>query len=192
KYQGQRQERRVPLNECAAHYRRAEGDSAAVLDVSSLHLQRHIFKGMKLQEPVDYTIVAKADCIPVEALHWRGNDRSVPDFTAHPPQDGIRENSSGAKPQRPSAPDVETILSEEVGEVPPGPEARRVIGSPFSANEGLLDCDAQQDKTDPRQQQSNGRAGDRVPAQAQQANVQNRKDEPLGDGQDTDTEEVVQ
>ena len=83
--QGQRQERCVPLNACTAHYRGAEGDSAAVLDVSSLHLQPHIFKGMKLQEPVDYTVVAEADCVPVEALHRSGNDRSVSDLTAHPP-----------------------------------------------------------------------------------------------------------
>jgi len=122
--QRQRQERRVLLNECTAHYRRAEGDRAAVLDVSSFHFQRHIFKGMKLQEPVDYTIVAKADCVPIEALHRLGNNRSVSNITTHPPKDRVREDSSGKKRQRPSAPGVEAILREEISEVPPGPESR--------------------------------------------------------------------
>ena len=46
--------------------------------------------------------------------------------------------------------------------MPPGPERRRVIGSPFAADEELLDRDAEQDQTDFREQQSNDRAGDRV------------------------------
>ena len=72
--------------------------------------------------------------------------------------------------QRPPAPDEEAVLREEVGEVPPGPERRRVIGSPFAADKGFLDRDAEQDQTDLGEHQGNERAGDRVCAQSQQAN----------------------
>jgi hypothetical protein len=100
----------------------AEGDSAAILDVSSLHLQHHILEGVKLQEAVDDTVIAEAHRVPVGALHWLAHDCPSADMTSHPPQDGIRENSPGAECQRPPAPDEEAILREEVGKVAPRPE----------------------------------------------------------------------
>ena len=117
--QGQRQERCVPLNDRAAHHRGAEGDGAAVPDVSSLHLQRHVLEAVKLQEAVDNTVIAEAHRVPVGALHWPGYDCPVADMTSHPPEDGIRENSPGAEQERTSAPDEEAVLREEVGKVAP-------------------------------------------------------------------------
>ena len=74
----------------------------------------------------------------------------------------------------------------------PGPEGGRVISSPFAADEGLLDRDAEQDQIDFYEDQSNRRAGDWVSAQSQQTNVQNREDDHLGDRQHADAEEVEQ
>src|SRR6478752_5222797 len=83
--QRQRQERRVPLNDRAAHHRGAEGDGAAVLDVSSLHLQHHVLEAVKLQAAVDNTVIAEAYRVPVGALHWPSYDCPVADMTSHPP-----------------------------------------------------------------------------------------------------------
>ena len=68
-HEGQRQERCVPLNDRAPHHRRAERDGAAVLDACSLYLQHHVLEGVKLEEPVHNTLVAKAYGIPIGALH---------------------------------------------------------------------------------------------------------------------------
>ena len=67
-------------------------------------------------------------------------------------------------------------MYEEVGEVPPGPERRRIIGTPFAADQGLLDRDADQNQVEFRQQQSNRRSGQRVYAGSQQTNVQDCED----------------
>src|SRR5258705_13028469 len=113
-------------------------------------------------------------------------------MTSHPSEDGIRENSPGAEHKRTSAPDEEAVLREEVGEVAPGPERGRVIGSPFSADEGLLDRDAEHDQIDFYEDQSNQRAGDWLSPQSQQTNVQTREDNHLGDGHHDDTQEDEQ
>ena len=67
-----------------------------------------------------------------------------------------------------------------------------MINSPFAADEGLLDRDAEQDQIDFYEDQSNHRAGDWECAQSQQTNVQNWEDDHLGDGQHADAEEVEQ
>ena len=126
----------------------AEVDRAAVLDVGPLHLQHHVLQGVKLQEAADDTIVAEAHRIPVGALHRLDHDRPAADLASHPPENRVREDSSRTKSQSPPTPDEEAVLREEVGEVAPGPEGRRMIGSPFPADEGLLDRHAEQDKTD--------------------------------------------
>src|SRR6516165_11544739 len=82
--QGQRQERCATLNNRAAHHRGAKGDSAAVLNASSLYLQDHIFEGMKLKDAIHDTVVAKAHRVPVGALHWLRHDRSTSYLTSHP------------------------------------------------------------------------------------------------------------
>src|SRR4249919_1908297 len=111
-------------------------------------------------------------------------------MTSHPSQDRIRENSPGAEHKRTPAPDEEAVLREEVGEVAPGPEGGRMIGSPFASDEGLLDRDAEQDQIEFYEDQSNQRAGDWGPAQSQQTNVHDREDDHLGDGQHADEQEV--
>src|SRR2546427_2796203 len=68
--EGQGQQRCVPLNDRAPHYRGAKGDGAAVLDARSLHLQHHVLEGVKLQNAVDNTVVAKGHRVPIRALHW--------------------------------------------------------------------------------------------------------------------------
>jgi len=143
-HEGQRQDSCVPLNDRAPHHRRAKRDGAAVLDARSLYLQHHVLEGVKLEEPVHNTVVAKAYGIPIGALHWPRHYGSMPNPTSHPPQDRIREDSPGAKPERPPAPDEEAVLREEIGKMPPGPERRRVIGSPFAFDQALLDGDADQ------------------------------------------------
>ena len=67
-----------------------------------------------------------------------------------------------------------------------------MIRSPFAADEGLLDRDAEQDERDFYEDQGNHRACDWMSAQSQQANVQNREDDYLGDGQYADAQEVEQ
>ena len=136
--QRQRQERRVPLDDRAAHHRRAKGNGAAVLDVRSLHRQRHVFQGVKLQKAVDDTVIAEIDRVPVGALHGLGHDCPAANMTPHPTQDGICENSAGAEHQRSPAPDEEAVLREEVGEVAPGPERGRVISSPLAPTRPFL------------------------------------------------------
>ena len=113
-------------------------------------------------------------------------------MTSHPSEDGIRENSPGAEHKRTPAPDEEAVLREEVGEVAPGPEGGRVIGSPFAADEALLDRDAEQDQIEFYEDQSNQRAGDWGPAQSQQTNVGNRENDHLRDRQYADAQEVKQ
>ena len=66
--QGQRHDGCIPLNHRAAHYRGPDADGAAVVNLSSLHLQDHVLEGVKLGVPVDNTIIAKVHRIPVEAL----------------------------------------------------------------------------------------------------------------------------
>jgi hypothetical protein len=147
---------------------------------------------VKLQHPVNNAVVAKADGIPIGALHWLCHDCSSPDLTSHPAQDGIRQESPGAKTERSSAPDKEAVLREEVGKVPPRPEERRVVRSPLVADERLLDCDAEQNQTGFCEHQSNDCAGDRLSAKSQRADIQDREDQPLDDGQNTDPEQVKQ
>ena len=50
----------------------------------------------KLQHAVDNAFLSKADRVPVGALHWLRHDGSPTDPTAHPAQDRIGQNSSGA------------------------------------------------------------------------------------------------
>jgi rubrerythrin len=66
------------------------------------------------------------------------------------------------------------------------------MSSPFTADEGLFDRDAEQDQIDFYEDQRNRCASDWVPAQSQQTNVQNREDDHLGEGQHADAEEVKQ
>src|SRR5882757_3569831 len=82
---GQRHKRCVLFDQCAAHHRCTEADGAAVLDVSSLHFQHHVLEGMKLQESVDMTILAKAHRVPIGALHWLVHDCPPADPASHPP-----------------------------------------------------------------------------------------------------------
>ena len=67
---------------------------------------------------------------------------------------------------------------------------RRIIGAPFAADQGLLRRDADQNQADFREQQSNRRNGQWVYAGSQQTNVQDCEDQPFGDGQNTDREEI--
>ena len=156
----------------------------------SLHLQHHVLEGVKLQNAINNTVVAKGHGVPVGALHRLHQDCSVPNLTSHPSQNGIRQDSPGAEPESASAPDKKAVLYEEVGEVPPGPERRRIIGTPFAADQGLLRRDADQNQADFREQQSNRRNGQWVYAGSQQTNVQDCEDQPFGDGQNTDREEI--
>ena len=162
--QRQRQNRRVRLDDRAAHHRCAKGNGATVLDVRSLHLQRHVFEGVKLQEAVDDTVIAEADRVPVRALHGLGHECAAANMTPHPTQDRIRQNSVGAERQRSPAPDEEAVLREEVGEVAPGPERGRVISPPFAADETLFDRHAEQNQCDFHQDQRKHHAGDGVSA----------------------------
>ena len=135
---------------------------------------------------------AEADCVPIGALHWLGHDCPATDLTSHPSQDGVRKNSPCEERQRPSAPDEKAVLREEVGEVPPRPEWRRVISSPFATDEELLDRDAEQDQTDCCEHQSRHSTNERLSAQSQQTEVQNRVDHSLGEGEYSDAEYVIQ
>ena len=73
--------------------------------------------------------------------------------------------------QGPPGPDKEAVLSEEVGEVPPGPERRRVIGSPFAADEELLRRDEEQDQDDLSEDQGKDRADDLGVARSQHSRM---------------------
>ena len=52
----QRQDRCLRLDDRTAQDRSAEVDGAAVLDVGSLHLQRHVLEAVKLQDAADNAI----------------------------------------------------------------------------------------------------------------------------------------
>src|SRR6516165_8785496 len=80
---GQRRERCIPLKDSAAHHSGTESNSAAVPQVGCFHLWYHVLEGVKLQEAVDKTIVAKVYCVPVGAQNWLVHDRSATDLTSH-------------------------------------------------------------------------------------------------------------
>ena len=78
------QDRRVRLDDHAAHDRCTRGDGAAVPDVRLLHLQHHVFEGMKLQKAPDDTVTVEFYGVPVGALHGFDHDCPRSDLTAHP------------------------------------------------------------------------------------------------------------
>ena len=67
-----------------------------------------------------------------------------------------------------------------------------MIDAPFSADENPFDRDAERDHTGFREQQSGERAQDRVNAKPQRANEEHCKDQPLGNPQHPNAEEVVE
>jgi len=80
----QGQERCLGLDDRTAHDRGAEVDGAAVPDVGSLHLERHVLEGVKLQEAVREAVLSEAHRIPVGALHRLIDDGPVSDPTSQP------------------------------------------------------------------------------------------------------------
>ncbi len=73
--------------------------------------------------------------------------------------------------ERPPAPDEEAVLGEEISKVPPGPERRRVSGTPLAPDEDLLDCGTEHNQDELRENQGKERADDHVSAQPQQKGV---------------------
>ena len=116
-HERQRKEVRSGSDDGSAHDRCSDIDGTSILNVRPLHFQRHIFESMKLQKAFDIAIVAKTDCVPIEALHGLRHDRAAADPASEHIEDRARYCSSGKESQRFSAPHKETILRKKVCKV---------------------------------------------------------------------------